>query len=212
MNIKTVNEIFGYGLFGIGALKIVFTILVFFQMITNVNIALNGGDGTDYGYYPTFSVILGGAQILLAIGSIIMILVNSTIQPKVIPGYLWGLGAILIELIIPSSLYIFVLFAECGMYMKAGQKIRSNNEIYKDEFKPKTSKKTIKNTEWFYNNQNTQNSQNDVKKQKKIEKIEKELYEWKQLLDTGEIDEEIYNQETSKLIEKEKKLVKCLKM
>ena len=57
-----------------------------------------------------------------------------------------------------------------------------------------------------------QNSQNDVKKQKRIEKIEKELYEWKQLLDTGEIDEEIYNQETSKLIEKEKKLVKCLKM
>ena len=41
MNIKTVNEIFGYGLFGIGALKIVFTILVFFQMITNVNIAIN---------------------------------------------------------------------------------------------------------------------------------------------------------------------------
>lgn len=206
MNIKTVNEFFGYGLFGIGALKIVFTILVFFQMITNVNIALNGGDGTDYGYYPTFSVILGGAQILLAIGSIIMILVNSTIQPKVIPGYLWGLGAILIELIIPSSLYIFVLFAECGMYMKAGQKIRSNNEIYKDEFKPKTSKKTIKNTEWFYNNQNTQNSQNDVKKQKKIEKIEKELYEWKQLLDSGEIDEEIYNAETNRLIEKERRI------
>lgn len=206
MNIKTVNEIFGYGLFGIGALKIVFTILVFFQMITNVNIALNGGDGTDYGYYPTFSVILGGAQILLAIGSIIMILVNSTIQPKVIPDYLWGLGAILIELIIPSSLYIFVLFAECGMYMKAGQKIRSNNEIYKDEFKPKTSKKTIKNTEWFYNNQNTQNSQNDVKKQKKIEKIEKELYEWKQLLDSGEIDEEIYNAETNRLIEKERRI------
>ena len=83
---------------------------------------------------------------------------------------------------------------------------RSNNEIYKDEFKPKTSKKTIKNTEWFYNNQNTQNSQNDVKKQKKIEKIEKELYEWKQLLDSGEIDEEIYNAETNRLIEKERRI------
>ena len=79
-------------------------------------------------------------------------------------------------------------------------------EIYKDEFKPKTSKKTIKNTEWFYNNQNTQNSQNDVKKQKKIEKIEKELYEWKQLLDSGEIDEEIYNAETNRLIEKERRI------
>ena len=38
-----------------------------------------------------------------------------------------------------------------------------------------------------------------------MEKLEKELGEWKQLLDTGEIDEETYNQETSKLIEKERK-------
>ena len=205
MNLKTVNEIFGYGLFGVGALKIVFTILVFLQMFTNVNIALNGGDGTDYGYYPTFSIIIGGVQILLAIGSIIMILINSTKQPAVIPGYLWGLGAILIELITPLSIYIFVLFAECGMYMKAGHKIRNQNEYYKSEFRPKTSKATIKNTEWFYNDQNIQNPQNDVKKQKRIEKIEKELYEWKQLLDTGEIDEETYNQETNRLIEKEKK-------
>ena len=44
MDIRTVNEIFGYGLFGLGALKIVFTILVFLQMFTNVNIALNGGE------------------------------------------------------------------------------------------------------------------------------------------------------------------------
>ena len=206
MNLKTVNEIFGYGLFGVGALKIVFTILVFLQMFTNVNIALNGGDGTDYGYYPTFSIIIGGVQILLAIGSIIMILINSTKQPAVIPGYLWGLGAILIELITPSSIYIFVLFAECGMYMKAGHKIRNQNEYYKSEFRPKTSKATIKNTEWFYNDQNIQNPQNDVKKQKRIEKIEKELYEWKQLLDTGEIDEETYNQETNRLIEKERRI------
>ena len=107
MDIRTVNEIFGYGLFGLGALKIVFTILVFLQMFTNVNIALNGGDGTNYGYYPIFSIILGGAQILIAIGSIIMILINMTKQPAVIPGYLWGLSAILIELITPSSIYIF---------------------------------------------------------------------------------------------------------
>lgn len=206
MDIRTVNEIFGYGLFGLGALKIVFTILVFLQMFTNVNIALNGGDGTNYGYYPIFSIILGGAQILIAIGSIIMILINMTKQPAVIPGYLWGLSAILIELITPSSIYIFVLFAECGMYMKAGLRIRSNNETYKNEFRPKTSKKVIKNTEWFYNNQNMQNSQNDVKKQKRIEKIEKELYEWKQLLDSGEIDEEIYNAETNRLIEKERRI------
>ena len=205
MNLKTVNEIFGYGLFGIGALKIIFTILVFSQIFINVNIAFNGGDGTDYGYYPTFSMILGGAQLLLAIGSIIMIMVNVTKQPGVIPGYLWGLGAILIELITPSSIYIFVLFAECGMYMKAGHKIISKNEIYKSEFRPKTSKKIIKNTEWFYNERNEKNGQENVKKQKRMEKLEKELEEWKKLLDNGEIDEETYHQETNRLIEKERK-------
>lgn len=205
MNLKAVNEFFAYGLFGIGVVKIIYTILLFMQMFTNVNIALNGGIGTDYGYFPLFSRLIGWAQILLAIGSVIMIFVNIINQPGVIPGYLWGLGAILIELITPSSIYIFVLFAECGMYMNAGRKIRNKNVMYKEEFKPKTSKKTIKNTEWFYSDKNEQNQKEDIKKQKRIEKLEKELEEWKQLLDTGEIDEETYYQETNKLIEKEKK-------
>ena len=205
MNLKTVNEIFGYGLFGVGAFKIIFAILVFMKMFTNVNIALNGGNGTDYGYYPMISVLLGGTQILLAVGSIIMIIINATNQPSVIPGYLWGLGAILIELVTPSMIYILVQFVECGMYMKAGSKIRDNNKVYKMEYRPKTSKKAIKNTEWFYNNSNAQNRQENVKAQKRKEKLEKELEEWKQLLDTGEIDEEIYTQETNRLIEKERK-------
>ena len=38
-----------------------------------------------------------------------------------------------------------------------------------------------------------------------MEKSEKELEEWKQLLDAGEIDEETYHQETNRLIEKERK-------
>ena len=205
MNLKTVNEFFGYGLFGIGAVKIIYTILLFMQMFTNVNIALNGGIGTDYGYFPLFSRLIGWTQILLAIASVIMIFVNVIKQPGVIPGYLWGLGAILIELITPSSIYIFVLFAECGMYMNAGHKIRSKNVIYKEEFKPKTSKKTIKNTEWFYSDKNGQSQKKDIKKQKRMEKLEKELEEWKQSLDAGEIDKETYYQETNKLIEKEKK-------
>ncbi len=205
MNLKIVNEIFSYGLFGIGALKIIFTILVFLQIFTNVNAVFNGGNVIDYGYYSTFSVMIGGAQVILAVGSIIMIMLNMKRQPAVIPGYLWGLGAILIEFIIPSSLYIFVLFAECGMYMRAGYKIRNKNEIYKSEFKSKTSKKIIKNTEWFYGDNNDRNEQTDIKTQKRREKLEKELEEWKQLLDSGEIDEETYHQETSRLIEKERK-------
>ncbi len=102
MNLKTVNKIFGYGFFGIGAIRIIYIILLFSQMVTNVNIALNGG-------------------------------------------------------------------------------------------------------EWSYGKKNEQNEYISEKKQKRMEKLEKELEEWKQLLDTGEIDEETYNQETSRLIEKERK-------
>lgn len=205
MNLKTVNEIFGYGLFGVGAAKVVFTILLCMQMFTNVNIALNGANGTDYGYYPTLSIIMGGAEMILAVGSIIMIIVNMKKQPAAIPGYLWGIGAILMEWITPSSIFTFVVLVQCGMYMKAGHKIRSKNESYKSEFRPKTSKKMIKNTEWFYGDKHELNGEENTKKQKRMEKLEKELEEWKQLLESGEIDEETYHQETSRLIEKERK-------
>lgn len=206
MSLRAVNQFFGYGLFGVGAAKIIYTILIFMQAFTNVNTILNGGESVGYGYYPIFTLILGGTQLLLAIGSIVMILINSTQQPAVLPGYLWGLGAIIVELITPSGLYIFVLFPECGMYMKGGQKIISNNESYRNEFREKTNKKRVKNTEWYYGKKNEQNEYITNKNQKKIEKIEKELEEWKQLLDDGEIDELTYNEEIARLIEKEKKL------
>lgn len=211
MSLRAVNQFFGYGLFGVGAAKVIFAILVFMQAFTTVSNILNGGSSAGYDYYYyylIFSRILGGAQLLLAIGSIIMILINSTQQPSVLTGYLWGLGAILIEVIASSFeyIYIFVLFSECGMYMKGGQKIISNNESYRNEFREKTNKKRVKNTEWYYGNKNEQNEYITDKNQKKIEKIEKELEEWKQLLDDGEIDELTYNEETARLIEKEKKL------
>ena len=69
MLLKTVNNIFGYGLLGVGISKIIFTILIFLQMFTNVNAALNGSTNINYDYYSTFSVILGGVQLFLALGS-----------------------------------------------------------------------------------------------------------------------------------------------
>ena len=205
MSLKTVNGIFGYGFYAVGAFKSIFTVLIFLQMFTNINIALNGGDGTNYGYYPTLSLILGGAQFFLAIGSIVMILVNSTTHPSVIPGYLWASGAVLLELILSSTfIYILVVFLECGLYVKAGQKIVNDNEKYKDEYAHKTGPKP-KNPEWYYGKKNEQNEYVSTEKQKRMEKLEKELGEWKQLLDDGEIDEDTYNQETSKLIEKVRK-------
>ena len=208
MNLKTVNDLFGYGFFGIGASKIIFTILLFMRMFTNVNVAFNGGYGGDYGYYPIFSVIIAWIQIIVTIGAVIMIFVNMKRQLELIPGYLLGIGATLLELITPSGIAIFVLFTECGMYMKAGNIIKKRN--LESKYIHKTSKKMIKNTEWFYSEQSKQNEQNEqvnIKKQKRIEKLKKELEEWKQLLDIGEIDEETYNQETSKLIERETKKI-----
>ena len=206
MNLKTVNKIFGYGFFGIGAIRIIYIILLFSQMVTNVNIALNGGEWS-YGFFPIIAQVISLVQTLLTIGSIIMIFVNITQQPKVIKGYVWGLGAMLVPFIIPSWPWLIIgaFLIQCGMFMKAGTEIISNSDTYKNEFRPKTSKKTIKNTEWYYGKKNEQNEYITEKKQKRMEKLEKELEEWKQLLDTGEIDEETYNQETSRIIEKERK-------
>lgn len=210
MLLKTVNNIFGYGLVGVGISKIIFTILIFLQMFTNVNSVLNGSTNINYEYYPTFTIILGSVQLFLALGSIIMLILNIVKYPKLIPGYLLGLLAILIEFITPSFLYIFFVFAECGIYIKAGYKIINNNENYNNTFlKSKTNKKLIKNSEWFFDDKNIQvNTQKEKNIQKKIQKIDQEIYEWKQLLDSGEITEDIYNEEKNRLIEKKKKIMK----
>ena len=204
MNLKKINRIFGYGLFGMGAIKIIYTIFLLSQMVTNVNIALNGGEWS-YGYFAIIAQIIGLLQRVTTIGCVIMILVNVMQQPKAVMGYVWGLGAALVPYIIPSWLTIGALIVQCGMLMKAGTEIMSTSDTYKNEFKPKMSNKTIKNTEWYLGKKNEQNEYISEKKQKRMEKLEKELEEWKQLLDTGEIDEETYNQETSRLIEKERK-------
>ena len=206
MNLKTVNRIFGYGLFGVGAVKIIYTIFLLSQIATNVNSAFNGGEW-NYGFFSLIIEVINLVQVLLMIGSAIMIFVNIKEQPKVIKGYAWGLGSMLVTYIIPSWPWLIIgtLILQCGMLMKAGTEIMSTSDTYKNEFKPKMSNKTIKNTEWYLGKKNEQNEYISEKKQKRMEKLEKEIEEWKKLLDTGEIDEETYNQETSKLIEKERK-------
>lgn len=206
MNLKTVNRIFGYGLFGVGAVKIIYTIFLLSQIATNVNSAFNGGEW-NYGFFSLIIEVINLVQVLLMIGSAIMIFVNIKEQPKVIKGYAWGLGSMLVTYIIPSWPWLIIgtLILQCGMLMKAGTEIMSTSDTYKNEFKPKMSNKTIKNTEWYLGKKNEQNEYVSEKKQKRMEKLEKEIEEWKKLLDTGEIDEETYNQETSKLIEKERK-------
>lgn len=206
MNLKKINRIFGYGLFGIGAIKIIYTIFLLSKISNNVNSAFNGGEW-NYGFFSLIITVINLVQVLLMIVSAIMIFVNIKEQPKVIKGYAWGLGSMLVTYIIPSWPWLIIgtLILQCGMLMKAGTEIMSNSDTYKNEFKPKMSNKTIKNTEWYLGKKNEQNEYISEKKQKRMEKLEKELEEWKQLLDTGEIDEETYHQETNRLIEKERK-------
>lgn len=149
MSIKKLNEIFGYGLFIVGTLKILLVILVLIQVGTNIAAIFNG-ESVDSEYYSTFSTIIGFAQLILAFGSIIMIILNIKRQPEVITGYLWGLGALLIEFITPSIMSFYAVFVECGLYMKAGTKIRNKN-VGSDKNYRKI-KQDIKNTEWFYGN------------------------------------------------------------
>ena len=205
MGVKKANEIFGYSIFVVGALKLLLIVLVLAQLTTNLNSIFNGGD-LDSTDYTTFSRIVGFAQIIVSFGSIIMIIVNLKRKSGVLQGYFWCLGAILIEFLSFSAIAIYIAFAECGMYMKAGSQIIKENSDY--DKSNRTSKKTIKNTEWFYAEPNEQKEKNErmkFEKQKRMAKLEKEIDEWKQLLDSGEIDEETYNQETNRLIEKEKR-------
>lgn len=127
MNIKKLNEIFGYALFALGVLKILFTVLILIQVGTIITTMSSGGNVTAENY-DVFSKIIGFAQIILAGGSVIMIILNINKKPGVIPGYLLGLGALIIELITPSILIIYIIFVQCGMYMRAGTKIRNKNE------------------------------------------------------------------------------------
>lgn len=149
MNLKKVNEFFGYAHSIVGVLKIILIILVLIQINTTMSETLNGKE-VSADYYPTFSTTIGFAQIILAVGSIIMIIFNKK-NSEVILGYLLGLGALLIEFITPAIIFFYISFAQCGLYMKAGSKIRDKNEE-----KRGATKEIIKNTEWFY-------SDNDIK-------------------------------------------------
>ena len=107
------------------------------------------------------------------------------------------------EFLVPSFLMVYFVFAQCGVYIKAGRTLINVNSKFADV--TKTSKQTIKNTEWFYSDNN--NSSNKEEKRKRlIDNLEKEKIEWKQLLDAGEVDEATFNQEINRINEKIKRI------
>lgn len=146
MGIKEWNRIFGYGHFIVGASKIILIFLLAPKILSILN-----GENVDISSDNFFATLIGFIQIILIIGSIVMIILNMKRQPKIITGYLLGIGAALIEFILPSFILIFFIIAECGIYMKAGNKIISVNEGIDDKTS-KDKKQIMKDTEWFYGN------------------------------------------------------------
>lgn len=202
MNLRKTNEVFGYMHFIVGALKILVLILILSKLFSNLSIIYSGGEA-DLNYYSELTILVGWMEIILAVSSVIMIIINIKYHPKVINGYLLGLGAVLCEFIFPKILAIFSIFIQSGLYMKAGTMIRKNNLDYSYDYKPttKTTKKIIRNTEDYYSS--NEKEQVDIKEEKRRMKLEKELNEWKQLLDLGEVDETTYTNEINKLKKKE---------
>lgn len=203
--IRRTNEIFGYAFYVLGISKVLLVFLVLLKAFTNISVILNGGEVNNE-YFPTLTNVVSYLELVLLIGSIVMIIINIKKQPETIKGYLWGLGAISLEFILPSIMMIFALFAQCSMFIKAGNKIRKGSFNYNQE--NKTTKKMIKNTDWFYSNENQQDEKTKIKQEKKKAKIQEEIEGWKQLFNDGQIDEETFNQEINRLKEKEKRINK----
>ena len=88
---------------------------------------------------------IGFAQLVLAVGSIVMIILNLKAQTQVISGYLLALGALLIEFIMPSILSVYTAFVSSGLYMKSGSTIRNKNLGNEKKYR-----QIKRNTDWFY--------------------------------------------------------------
>lgn len=151
MNVKKMNDIFGYAYYLFGILYGLLIFIMIIQIFSSIGGSINSKSFAinDYG---VFAKILGLMNFVLFIGSIVGIVLNLKEQSEVVIGYLLGLGAIIIGLIVPSFILVFFVFAQCGLYIKAGSMISSkNNGVGKNYRK---SKQNRKNTEWFYGSDN----------------------------------------------------------
>lgn len=199
---KKTNNLFGWGLLIVGVAKIVIVVIAIFLMFSIISSIFEGG---DYSYVSTLlkysiaSELIGGVQLVLAICSVVMLIICFIKCPKVAGGYAIGIGAYCFNLFSEmffSGLWLLIMIACVGvMYIKAGNKIREDNEKYVKDAKKTTN--YLNNTKWFYDKEIS-----NPKLQKKIEKLNDEINEWKQLFDMGEIDENTYNEEKNKLVQR----------
>ena len=205
MNLKGVNNFLGWGFIAIGALRVLIIFLAIVVVFSNLSAIYSGDTVSSTSSLSTLSTCIGFAQILLGLCSIVMLIVNIFKGPEVVPGYGKAIGAFILCImgeLFSGLLGYGIIIVASGVYVKAGKDIRENNFKYVKD--TKRTKKVAENTGWFYDEE--QDISSDPKKQKKIAKLNEEIDEWKQLLDSGEVDEQTFNTEKDVLIKKLKNL------
>ena len=203
MKTKNINEILGNLLIVIGASKIV---MVFLILIGGIGI-LSGSSSIDYSEtYEKIANIIGTAEVITIIACIVMLIINNKKQTGVTKGYKYALQAALTELLnIIPILNIFVGILVCMQYIKAGNRIKIDNSNY---YPAQKDKAMLARSDWFYSeSENNEKLKKELfKYTQKKEKIDEEIAAWRELVNIGEITEEIFLQETKKLTEKSKEL------
>lgn len=149
MNLKKVNDFFGISLSLVGFLKVLLIVLIFVQSGSIAASMVTGGTANTVDF-SIFSKGIGIAQLILAVCSIIMIFVNIKFSPDVVAGYLIGLAAVGLELVLPSIIYFIYVFVECGLYIKAGNKIRNKSLSFFNISTSKSNEEMKESTDWFY--------------------------------------------------------------
>lgn len=150
MKLEKVNDFFGISLSLVGFLKVLLIVLIFVQSGSAAT-AIVIGETASVADFSTFSQLIGIAQIILAVCSVIMIFINLKVSLDVVIGYLIGLGAVGLEIILPSIIYFAYVFVECGLYIKAGNKIRNKTLSLFNISTSKSNKEIKESTDWFYN-------------------------------------------------------------
>ena len=121
--VTNINEYMGCGVFALGVIKAVIITMSIIQMGTTIAAVFNNSSVGIYNF-SNIALIIGFTEIILGGFSLMMIILNINYKGGVVLGYLMVLGAIIMELLLPS---IFFVYIECGIYMKAGSLIRKKN-------------------------------------------------------------------------------------
>ncbi len=149
MNLKKVNEFFGISLLVIGILKILLMVFIFIRS-GSAAVSMVNGEEVNVLDVSFVSDTLGIIQIIFAFCSIIMIFVNVKKYPESIVGYLIGLIALGLEIILPAIVFFIYGFVEGGLYIMASNKIR-NKKFKLFSIETDDSNQKVESTDWFYN-------------------------------------------------------------